>query len=52
MVEKEFQISQLSEENEALKETVEKISRTSSVKSEPGKEKIPKEFLFENNFKD
>lgn len=37
MVEKEFQISQLTEENEALKETVEKISRASSVKSEPGK---------------
>ena len=36
-VEKEFEISKLLEENEALKETVEKISRASHPKSEPSK---------------
>lgn len=37
MVEKEFEISQLQEENMSLKETIEKISRSSQPKHEPGK---------------
>ncbi len=36
LVEKEFEITSLKEENESLRETVEKISRSSLSKSEPG----------------
>ncbi|XP_059094113.1 transport and Golgi organization protein 1-like isoform X1 [Tigriopus californicus] len=36
MVEKEFEITQLQEENMSLKETIEKISRSSQPKHEPG----------------
>ena len=37
MLEKDFEISKLKEENDTLKETMENITRASAVKTEQGK---------------
>lgn len=49
LVEKEFEISKLREENQSLMDTVEKISRSSQVKQEVGKYMFSCTYLAERN---